>query len=183
MDWHTRIEPLLQEWTRISMRSSMHGFLHAARQRGLGMPQIAALFRIRGHPGCGVGDIATHLDITNAAASQMLDRLVRLGLVDRREDPADRRGKLLSLTEAGSSMLREGLDARMEWIEELVSRLSDDSAATVAQALAMLIAAAEKIGPPSGCPAHRCPHSGQHKLDHDDSSEEGTPGCSNSPVI
>ncbi len=46
-------------------------------------------------------DIASHLGVSKQAAAQLVDRLVRGGYVERREHPADRRARLLVLTDRG----------------------------------------------------------------------------------
>src|SRR5882672_4211921 len=57
------------------------------------------------------------------AASLLADRLVRAGYVERREDPADRRRVLLSLTRAGLRLvtdLREGSQSVLRrWMSSL----------------------------------------------------------------
>jgi DNA-binding MarR family transcriptional regulator len=52
-----------------------------------------------------VSDLAKSLDMSLASASALSDRLVRLGYVGRREDPADRRAVLLELAAKGSRLL------------------------------------------------------------------------------
>lgn len=49
-------------------------------------------------------DLAAHLGITAASTSALVDRLVRSGHIERRDDPNDRRGVLLSAT--GPAMVR-----------------------------------------------------------------------------
>lgn len=52
-----------------------------------------------------VSDVAAFLDVTNAAASRAIDRLVQRGLVDRRLSPEDRRAVELTLSEEGEAVL------------------------------------------------------------------------------
>ncbi len=156
MESRDRIEALLREFLRLVMHRSMNGPLRVLRSRGLSMPHLAALFRIHMHPGVGIGDIGDHLDVTTAAASQLLDRLVKLGLVDRREAAEDRRGKALSLTAAGMDLVREGLEARTEWIADLVARIDADRATAVAEALGSLVDAAREL-PADPCTEGRTP--------------------------
>ena len=58
------------------MRRSMHEFLAFTRQSGISMTQLSALMRLYHGGGCGVSDLGLHLGVTNAAASQMIDKLV-----------------------------------------------------------------------------------------------------------
>jgi DNA-binding MarR family transcriptional regulator len=52
-----------------------------------------------------VSDLAKSLDMSLASASALSDRLVRLGYVGRRADPADRRAVLLELAAKGTRLL------------------------------------------------------------------------------
>ena len=62
--------------------------------------------------GYTLGDVAAFLDVSNAAASKAVDRLVRRGLLRRCEDPADRRNIHLCLTAAGRRLVTEYETAR-----------------------------------------------------------------------
>ncbi|WP_295522482.1 MarR family transcriptional regulator [uncultured Pseudacidovorax sp.] len=74
----------------------------------LGISQAAgwALLTI-GRQGDGTrqGVIADLLGIEGPTLIRTLDQLTSAGLVERREDPADRRARTLHLTEAGSAIL------------------------------------------------------------------------------
>jgi DNA-binding MarR family transcriptional regulator len=52
-----------------------------------------------------IGDVAVFLGVSNPAASKAVDKLVRQGLLLRREDQADRRAIQLSLTESSRRLL------------------------------------------------------------------------------
>ena len=64
----------------------------------------------------GVSEIGEQLGITNAAASQSIDRLVNLGLIERTEDPMDRAAKQLVLTRKGQALVERASKARCQWI-------------------------------------------------------------------
>jgi DNA-binding MarR family transcriptional regulator len=53
-----------------------------------------------------LGELERHVLLSQPALSRMVDRLVRKGLVLREPDPADARGRLLSLSAAGRSAQR-----------------------------------------------------------------------------
>ncbi len=82
----------LQNWVGMFMHRSMRDSIRFAKENGLSMSQVGAMFHIR-HGVDGVSDIGDDLGVTSAAASQMLERLVQAGLVTRTEDPHDRRAK------------------------------------------------------------------------------------------
>ncbi|MGD8814348.1 MAG: MarR family transcriptional regulator [Anaerolineales bacterium] len=129
----------LGEWIEVSMRHSMRSFLRHARERGLSMSHLGAIFHAHRFAGCGVTEIGEHLGVSSAAASQMLQRLVQLGLIHRSEDPEDRRAKRIVLTDKGRQILEEAIRVRQSWLNDVSEALSDSEKESVASALKILI--------------------------------------------
>ncbi len=77
----------------------------AVAQYGLSQAQAWPLVMIgRAGGGVRIGTVADTLAIEGASLVRPLDQLVDSGLVDRLQDPDDRRAKVLSLTTAGEAM-------------------------------------------------------------------------------
>jgi DNA-binding MarR family transcriptional regulator len=129
----------LREWIEVSMRSSMRHLIRYARENGLSMSHLGALFHINHIGSCGVTDLGDHLGVTSAAASQMLDRLVQQELILRNEDPNDRRVKQIILTSKGQRILDESIHAREGWLEDLAQTLTDNEKETVMEGMNILI--------------------------------------------
>ena len=129
----------LEEWINISMHRSMRNVICYARKSGFSMSHIGALFHIHHEGKCGVTELGNHLDVTSAAASQMLDRLVQKELILRTEDPKDRRGKQIVLTTKGNQVLEDGIRARQRWLDDLTETLSDAEKESITAALHTLI--------------------------------------------
>jgi DNA-binding MarR family transcriptional regulator len=53
-----------------------------------------------------LGELNRHVLLSQPALSRLVDRLAERGLIDRKPDPADGRGVLLSLSEAGRAVQR-----------------------------------------------------------------------------
>ena len=150
MSFDDPFDATLQEWVAVFMRRSMRSFIQYAREHGLSMSQINALFHIHHAGGRGVTDLGEHLGISNAAVSQLLERLVQQGLILRYEDPADRRAKKLTLTDKGALTLQEGIHARQGWLHDLAKNLSVDEKKQVAAALQILIDKTKRLDDPAG---------------------------------
>jgi DNA-binding MarR family transcriptional regulator len=67
----------------------------------LSVVEVAALHLLDQSSTMRVTEVATALALSPSAASRALDGLVKKTLVDRTEDPADRRAKVLRLTARG----------------------------------------------------------------------------------
>ena len=136
----------LQKWVEVSQRRSMRGFLRYARESGLSMSQLGALFHIHRLGSSGVTDLGDHLGVTSAAVSQMLERLVQQGLILRSEDPNDRRVKQIILTDKGRQVLKESVQARQGWVDNLAESLSAIEKQQIQAALGILIDKTTQLG-------------------------------------
>lgn len=86
-----------------------------------------------------VGDAAELLGVSLSCASRSVDGLVSAGLVERSEDPEDRRVRRLSLTPEGDELAVGFLTARLDGIEEFTSGLDDEERAALDSALSTLL--------------------------------------------
>jgi DNA-binding MarR family transcriptional regulator len=66
-------------------------------------------------------------------------------LVQREEDPHDRRAKLLNLTEKAKEMIRHGTEGRYRWVEDVAQKLSPQEREQVNQALDILTRALKEL--------------------------------------
>ncbi len=96
-------------------------FMHFMHETGLSRPQIHALLHIFHAGECPISDIAALTDSSPAAASQLVERLVQQGLVQRAEDPHNRRVKKLRLTDKGLKLLHQGITTNHFLIELMES--------------------------------------------------------------
>lgn len=105
---------LFGELLHALLLSSFHAWLDLQ----LTVPQLRALFIIAHGQSSSVTQIAQHLGIGEPTASYLIDRLVQSRLVERAEDPEDRRRTLVQLAPAG----RELIDKLLGW-EDLLGGL------------------------------------------------------------
>jgi DNA-binding MarR family transcriptional regulator len=83
-------------------RSSAAGVLHGqtiARRVGVNSTDLECLDLILMSGPSTAGEIARHTGLTSGAVTALIDRLERLGLVERAADPADRRKVLVRVRE------------------------------------------------------------------------------------
>jgi DNA-binding MarR family transcriptional regulator len=113
--------------------------------RGLTMPQLRLMYLARESGSATVGAIATQMRVTAPTISGLTDRLVRQGLIERREDPDDRRLVRICLTDEGRSVLEEIDIAARAYLREILSRLSETQVRELVRALDGFVAAAETV--------------------------------------
>jgi DNA-binding MarR family transcriptional regulator len=135
----------IRHFMDIAMHHSFHERAHLAKLIGLSMPQLGILMQLHYRGTCGISQLSERFDITNAATSQLVDKLVQSGLIQREEDPHDRRAKLLNLTDKGKEIIQQGTERRYRWAEDLARKLSAEERAKVSEALDIMTRVAQEI--------------------------------------
>jgi DNA-binding MarR family transcriptional regulator len=135
----------LREWMDVFMHRSMRGLNRFAKSTGLSMPQFSLLMQLHYRGACGLSEISERFSITAAAASQLADKLVQSGHLERAEDPHDRRAKNVKLSAKGAQLVEEGVELRYRWMDELTNNLTSEERVKVAEALNILTVAARKL--------------------------------------
>ncbi|MCI0556396.1 MAG: MarR family transcriptional regulator [Anaerolineae bacterium] len=135
----------IRSWMDVFMHRSMRGWGLFAKSTGLSMPQFSVMMQLHHRGNCAVGDISERFDITNAAASQLVDKLVQSGFIKREEDPQDRRAKMLNLTDKGRELIQRGIEERYRWVDQLSEKLTVEERAQVTDALNIMTRAAQEL--------------------------------------
>ena len=141
----TQFSETVRQWMDTFMHRSMGGWAHYVRTRGVSMPQFMLLMHIHHKKSCGISDLSEHMEISNAAASQLVDKLVQAKLLVRVEDPDDRRAKQVSLSPAGEDLIEKGIAERSRWVDALTEKLNSEERKKVAAALEILNETAKKL--------------------------------------
>ena len=111
----------------------------------LTLPQAQALRILRRGP-LATGRLAEELGISAPAITQLTDRLVRKGLIERRNCAEDRRCVLVALTDRGAELVDAFRKRRREIFEGALTRLSEAEQEQVLRALGMVVEALEDGG-------------------------------------
>jgi DNA-binding MarR family transcriptional regulator len=135
----------LRVWMDVFMHRSMRGWNQFAKSTGLSMPQFSILMQLHYKGACGMSAISERFDVSAAAASQLVDKLVQAGYIERTEDPSDRRAKLLKLSTNGAKLVDDGIQERYRWMDELTSKLSAAEQTKISEALTLLTEAARQM--------------------------------------
>jgi DNA-binding MarR family transcriptional regulator len=102
---------------RVALRGFDRSAEDHARAAGITPQQYVLLLTIRGHhayPAVCIADIAASLQLRHHSSSLLVDRAVKRGLLDRKEDPLDRRRALVSLTREGQTTLDQVMVANRQ---------------------------------------------------------------------
>lgn len=129
----------LRDWVEESMHRSIHAFFRYSRKSALSLSQTISLFRLYHHGPSPVNDLADHLGVTMAAVSQLLVHLEDINLIQRLQDPNDRRVKRIELTDQGKQRVQEIMQARHAWLDGLAFSLTPEEKQDILPAIMLLI--------------------------------------------
>jgi DNA-binding MarR family transcriptional regulator len=122
-----RLRPVLLKLNR-ELRREIHSL-------GVTGGQVSLLVAIKYAPGIGVRELAARERISVPGMSKFVSRLEAAGLVARAPVGGDRRRVGLTLTEAGSRVLRSVKSKRTAWLAARLRTLDDEQLEALARAI------------------------------------------------
>jgi DNA-binding MarR family transcriptional regulator len=134
------LDELLRYWHRLTWWAAIWPLFQQMATIDLTLPEVMVLRGLK-QRSPNVGEVATLLSLSHSAASRAVDRLVGAGLIDRQEDPADRRHKRLSPTAAGRARIQALEQVFGAELDAVVARLDHDAQRQLQRLFARIIAA------------------------------------------
>ena len=145
MNDSVQISKSLREWVEATTHRAMRDQSCYVKSLGFSMPQFFMLMQVYHKKQCGISDLSDHMEVSAAAASQTVEKLVQSGLLDRTEDPSDRRAKHVTLSAKGRDLIEKSIAERFRWVNDLTKDLSAEEKVKVSEALDILTEAARKM--------------------------------------
>jgi DNA-binding MarR family transcriptional regulator len=128
----------MEHWVNIYLYRSLAEYFDYLKNKGISMQQAYALTFIHYNGPSKISEICEHMMVSAPAASQMADRLEKVNLVQRIPKLGDRRVRNVVLTEQGKIFVKQSIDARQNWVNEIPVDLSDDQLDQISDALQLL---------------------------------------------
>lgn len=116
----------------------IRGELRKYGAKEMSVPQYRTLGFVYRNEGASLSKLADHVGLTLSTMSTLVDGLAAQGLVNRREDPEDRRRMTLTLTELGLNRHEAAREAALVSLREMLRPLSPSDRATVTRAMQVL---------------------------------------------
>jgi DNA-binding MarR family transcriptional regulator len=92
---------------------------------GTTLPRFDLMAQLERHPeGLKMNELSQRLMVTGGNVTAIVDQLEKEGLVERLDEPADRRAFRIHLTKSGEKAFAEMARAHEEWVVELFSGVS-----------------------------------------------------------
>lgn len=111
------------------------------------VPQLRALMILATRGPMHLTALAEDMGVHPSNATRACDRLVASGLLDRRDNPDDRRHLLLDLTPGGRELIDGIIDRRRAAIEQILHRMPATHRRALGKALAHFAAAGGEPSP------------------------------------
>ena len=100
---------------------------HGAMPKGMPTRAQLGVMFLLSHRGLqSIKQVAEKFQISSSAATQLVDNLVREGLLTRKEDKNDRRKISVGLTAKGKNKMKMAEKMRFEKLEEIFELLTDE---------------------------------------------------------
>ncbi len=128
----------MENWANFYLFRSLAHYFEFLKHTGVSMHQAYALTFIHYNGPSKISDICEHMMVSAAATSQMVDRLEKLALVERAEEPGDRRVRNVLLSQQGQSLVEKSIEARQRWAAEIPTELSESQLAQMTETLQLL---------------------------------------------
>jgi len=105
---------------------------------GITVGQSFVIFDLLANEGSSVKDIASRVQLDSPAITGFIDRLIKEGLVERREDPSDRRSLQIFLTSKGLQLAEDMLPVARLFNQELKDAIGNKDIESFEEALTRL---------------------------------------------
>jgi DNA-binding MarR family transcriptional regulator len=135
-----RIEEVLNSFTELMSGLLIDQYQEHIAELELTLTQAQVLRVLRRGP-LPTGQLAVELKISAPAITQLTDRLLRKGLIERKHSTDDRRAVIVALSEQGSCLVDQFRQRRREIFSGALAHLSRAEQGQVVEVLGKVVAA------------------------------------------
>jgi len=125
----------------LALRYNVPLYTWVEQTYGLSRPEFVVIFSLGLRDGSAARDIAASSGFPQNTLSRAIHKLVRLGLIERTGDPADRRRFVLTLSEDGRAMFDEALPRFVDFEHMMLDALSAEERSTLSRLMAKMVLA------------------------------------------
>jgi DNA-binding MarR family transcriptional regulator len=133
MQKELRVE--LEAWLNLSTQRAMDEFMRFIRKRGLSVPQMNLMMYLYYHGACEMNHLVEPLQVGKSAVSQIVERMVQQGYLERSEVAGDRRTRMVQISPTAEQVILEGIAARQSWLDDPASELTAEEQELLLRAL------------------------------------------------
>lgn len=137
----------LENWAKLYFFQSLTDFFNYLKNTDLSLLQAYALAYVFFRGPIKMSDLCEHMMVSPAAASQLIDRLEKLEMVERISEPGDRRVRKIVVLEKGKNFVQENFRFSQRWISEIPADIAPAQAVQVTEVLSIFLRSLNKNNP------------------------------------
>ncbi len=116
----------VENWAKLYFFQSLTDFFNSLKHSELSLLQAYALTYLYFKGPIKISELCEHMNVSPGAGSQMVDRLEKLAMVSRVEDPADRRVRKVTVLTKGEEFVQDKFVFSQRWIGEIPSDITSE---------------------------------------------------------
>ena len=139
MESQTEFIEAVENWAKLYFFQSLTEFFNYLKHSELSLLQGYALTHLYFKGPIKISELCEHMMVSLGAASQMVDRLEKLEMVERVADPNDRRVRKVRVLGKGKIFVQENFAFSQNWLTEIPTSITQEQETQVTAALSILI--------------------------------------------
>lgn len=129
----------VESWAKRYFFQSLTEFFNYLKHSELSLLQGYALTHLYFKGPIKISELCEHMRVSLGAASQMVDRLEKLGMVRRIADSTDRRVRKVQVLDKGKRFVQENFAFSQNWLMEIPNNITPKQEAQITTSLSILI--------------------------------------------
>jgi DNA-binding MarR family transcriptional regulator len=129
----------VENWAKLYFLQSLTDFFNYLKHSDLSLLQGYALTYLFFKGPIKISELCEHMMVSPGAASQMVDRLEKLEMVERIADPEDRRVRKVLVLEKGERFVQENFTFSQSWLSEIPGSITPEQEAQITSVLSILL--------------------------------------------
>lgn len=148
MTSQTKFLKSVENWGKLYFFQSLTDFFNYLKHTELSLLQAYALTYLFFKGPIKISELCEHMMVSPGAASQLVDRLEKLALVERIADPKDRRVRKVIVLDKGEKFVQENFAFSQSWLSEIPTNITTEEAAQITAVLSILMQSSGKQNQP-----------------------------------
>ena len=140
----------VENWSKLYFFQSLTDFFNYLKHSELSLLQGYALTHLSFKGPTKISELCEHMMVSPGAASQLVDRLEKLELVERIADPKDRRVRKVIVLNKGAKFVQENFAFSQSWLSEIPTNITPEEEAQITVVLSILMQSSGKHNQPHG---------------------------------
>ena len=139
MTSQTEFLKTVENWAKLYFLQSLTDFFNYLKHSELSLLQGYALTHLFFKGPIKISELCEHMMVSIGAASQMVDRLEKLEMVERIADPEDRRVRKVVVLDKGKKFVQDNFAFSQSWLSEISANINPEQEEQITSTLSLLM--------------------------------------------